>query len=102
EIPAGDAELRWIMACDQPGDEVSDLLRERFSLRPRPVDFHHGDGMGRLRALDGYRRKIKTLGLTPKKQNGRAKACASARPSELHDCRGGTRSASATARSLKW
>src|SRR5262249_7557144 len=86
-----------IMACVQPSDEVSDLLRERFSLRPRPVDFHHGDRMGRLRTLAGHRRKIKTLDSRPKNITAARKSMPP-RGRTNHTTRGAVREAQARQR----
>src|SRR5262249_48627547 len=59
QISAVDAELRRVLARVQPGDEVSDLLRKRFPIRARSVDFHDGDGLGQRRACPGCRCEVR-------------------------------------------
>ena len=53
EISALDAACRRLVVRAKPLAEVPAVFRERIPIRPRPVDFGHGNRLGRHRSRDG-------------------------------------------------
>ena len=50
KFPAWHTEPGRLVACGEPCHEVPAIFRKRLPVWARPVDFHHGHGLGRQRA----------------------------------------------------